>query len=63
MTGRFNSGCFGCECRQLARSPAAKDAMIGHPQALKAALLKCFPEKDKYLAARVAVYEWIKRFS
>lgn len=60
-TGRFNAGCFDCECRHLAHSPAARDAVIGHPQALKAALLKLFPEKDKYLAARVAVHGWIKR--
>ena len=62
-TGRFNADCFECQCRSLAHSQNAKDAMMGYPEGLKAAMLKLFPDKDKYRAARVSVYGWIKRLS
>lgn len=55
------SGCDECEARALAKTQEAKDAMLGHPQALQAAMRKLFPTKERYLAARIAVYKWHKR--
>lgn len=62
-TGRFTAGCLSCDGRALAQTQEAKDAMLGHPQALQAVLRRLYPSPDKYRAARVAAYEWIKRLS
>lgn len=59
-TGRFSAGCLGCEARALARSPAALDAMQGHPQALQAAMRKVWPTQDGYRRGRIAVFQIIK---
>lgn len=53
-------GCDSCEARALAKTQEAKDAMIGHPQALQAAMRKLWKTREKYQDGRIMVYKWFR---
>lgn len=61
LSGRYQSGCPGCQARAFAQSPDAKDALLGHPGALVAAMRATWPTQEAYRVGRLAVYDWIKR--
>lgn len=61
--GSYYINCDVCTARQLAHSPAAKDAHLGYPEALQAAMRVVFDTPEKYRLGRIAVYEWGKRIN
>jgi hypothetical protein len=60
-SGSVNANCGACSLRELARSPMAKDAQLGHPAQLQAKLMELFPTPEAYKKARTEVWGWIKR--
>lgn len=58
--GGYRATCWQCDARMLAHSPAAKDALLGHPQALQAAMLKLWTSAEQYRRGRVEVHRWIR---
>lgn len=52
------SHCLSCDARALAQTQEAKDAMLGHPQALQAVMRKLWVNPAQYRDGRVAVYKW-----
>lgn len=61
LCGSYMNGCPGCQARAFANSPDAKDALLGHPGALVAAMRQTWPNQEAYRVGRLAVYDWIKR--
>jgi hypothetical protein len=59
-SGSMRGDCQSCQARALARSPAYRDAMIGHPEALQSAMRMLWQTKEAYRAGRLAVYEWAR---
>lgn len=62
-TAIYYMACNSCDARAAASSDAAKDALLGHPQALQALLRKLFPTPESYRAGRVETHRWIKMMS
>ncbi len=61
LSGSYQAGCAGCQARAFARSPDAKEALLGHPGALIAAMRDTWKTQEAYRVGRLAVYDWIKR--
>ena len=59
--GSYSATCNSCTHRMLAHSPAAKDAMLGHPQELQAAMRQLSKTQEAYRQMRIGVYEWMRR--
>lgn len=57
----YNANCEGCTHRMLAHSPAAKDALLGHPHELQAAMRQLAKTQEAYRQMRIGVYEWMRR--
>ncbi len=52
------ANCPSCQARQFAHSPAARDAHLGYPEALQAAMRTVWPTAEKYRVGRLEVYLW-----
>jgi len=61
LCGSYFSGCRGCQARAFAKSPDAKDALLGFPGALQAAMRKIAPEQEDYRQLRIETFKWIAR--
>jgi hypothetical protein len=44
----------------LAHSPAAREAALGFPGDLQAAMVRAWPTAEQYRKGRVAVWNWVK---
>lgn len=58
--GSYQAGCLSCNARMLSKSPAAKDALLGYPGDLQAAMRKLTKTPQEYTRMRNEVYAWIK---
>lgn len=59
-TGSYHALCLGCEARAFARSPQAKEALLGYPQELIGAMRRVWPGAEQYRLGRIEVYRWIR---
>lgn len=61
-TGLYEASCVECWCRAMAQSPAAHRALGGQPEELQGLLRTKFTNPTAYHAARLKVWEWIRKF-
>ena len=61
LCGSYMADCPSCQARAFAKSPDAKEALLGHPGALVAAMRSTWPNQEAYRVGRLAVYDWIRR--
>lgn len=58
--GSYNAACWQCSARMLAHSPAAREAVLGYPGDLQAAMVRIWPTAEAYRRGRVEVHRWVK---
>lgn len=58
--GGYQASCQSCNARMLAHSPAAREALLGYPGELQAAMLKLWPDPEQYRKGRIEVHRWVK---
>lgn len=59
-SGAYMAECPSCQARQFAHSPQAKDALLGHPDALQGAMRTIWTTPEKYRQGRIETYRWMK---
>jgi hypothetical protein len=59
-SGSYKASCPGCEARAFATSPQAKEALLGTPGPLQAAMRQFSGTQENYRQLRIEVYRWMK---
>jgi predicted nucleic acid-binding Zn-ribbon protein len=58
--GSYMNGCPSCSARAFATSPQAKEALLGTPGPLQAAMRQFSGTQENYRQLRIEVYRWMK---
>jgi hypothetical protein len=58
--GSHMNGCLSCSARAFATSPQAKEALLGTPGPLQAAMRQFSGTQENYRQLRIEVYRWMK---